>query len=103
MVEKYLSPADLVQHKATSPPYSLRFKQNLDAALDELNVAGANPALTMQFQSLVSALMYAATVSRPNIAFAVNLLCKVMSRPTPEIYAKAVACLAYLHHHRELG
>jgi len=47
--------------------------------------------------------MYAATVSRPDIAFTVNTLCKVMSRPTPEIYAEAVACLVYLHHHRDLG
>ena len=103
MVETYLTPADLLRHTAKQPPYTTKFKESLDAALDESNVAGANPELTKKFHSIVGALMYAATVSRPNIAFTVNTLCKVMSRPTPEIYAEAVACLVYLHHHRDLG
>tara|TARA_B110000037_G_scaffold107636_1_gene124787 strand:- start:233 stop:1786 length:1554 start_codon:yes stop_codon:yes gene_type:complete len=62
-----------------------------------------DPKLLNAYQSLVGALLYCATNTRPDIAYSVGLLCRAMSCPTPELLASAHRVLIYLHNTRELG
>ena len=62
-----------------------------------------DPALLKRYQSIVGALLYAATNTRPDIAFAVNYLCRAMSKPSPELLERAYVVLAYLYRHRDIG
>ena len=55
------------------------------------------------YQSIVGALLYASTHTRPDIALAVSLLSRAMSRPTPQLYAAALRVVCYLHRHRDIG
>ena len=47
--------------------------------------------------------MYAATSTRPDIAFAVQYLCRCLHRPTPELIAETDHVLAYLARHPTAG
>ena len=51
---------------------------------------GVDPALLRRYQALVGALLYCATNTRPNVAYAVAMLCRAMSCPTEERYASAL-------------
>ena len=59
--------------------------------------------LLKRYQSLVGALLYCATNTRPDVAYAVALLCRAMGKPTPELYVAATRVLRYLHRTRDLG
>ena len=61
------------------------------------------PELLKRYQSLVGALLYCATNTRPDIAYAVGMLCRSMSRPTPELMQDAERVLTYLSHTADLG
>ena len=54
-----------------------------------------DPKLLKQYQSLVGALLYCSTQTRPDVAFSVAMLCRAMSRPTPELYSDAQRVLRY--------
>ena len=47
--------------------------------------------------------MYLSTNTRPDIAFAVNQLCRVMAKPTPELVEELDLVFIYLHYHPEAG
>ena len=51
---------------------------------------------SLAYLSLVGSLMYVAFMTRPDIAFALSVLCKFMSDPTPECYFAALGVLQYL-------
>ena len=55
------------------------------------------------YQSLVGALLYCATNTRPDVAYAIGMLCRCMARPTPDLYESAERVLCYLYHHRHIG
>ena len=52
---------------------------------------------------LVGALLYSATNTRPDISYAVGMLCRAMSRPTPQLLEDAYRVLRYLYRTREIG
>ena len=56
-----------------------------------------------EFQAIIGSLLYCATHTRPDVAYAVALLCRAMSRPTPELYKAATRVLFYLYRHRHVG
>ena len=62
-----------------------------------------DPALHKRYQSLVGALLYCATNTRPDIAFAVGMLCRAMSCPTSELMKAAERVLAYLIRNKNVG
>ena len=62
-----------------------------------------DPTLLKRYQSLVGALLYCATNTRPDVAYPVGMLCRAMGKPTPELYIAAERVLCYLHRTRELG
>ena len=55
------------------------------------------------FQSLVGALLYCAVSTRPDIAYSVNMLCRVMSKPNDAMLRHAKRVLRYLHRHKDVG
>ena len=59
--------------------------------------------LLKEYQSLVGALLYCATNTRPDVSFAVAQLCRAMARPTPALLRHAYRVLCYLHDTRDLG
>ena len=56
-----------------------------------------------RFQSIVGALLYCSGNTRPDVTFAVSMLCRCMSRPTTDTYEAALRVLAYLYRTRRLG
>eukprot|EP00965_Chrysotila_dentata_P217943 6190314-Pleurochrysis_carterae.AAC.1 len=60
-------------------------------------------ALRTAYQSLVGALLYCSTQTRPDIAYAVGMLCRTMSCPTLDMLNAAKRVLCYLSHHRSVG
>ena len=62
-----------------------------------------DPKLLKRYQSLVGALLYCATHTRPDVAYSVGMLCRCMARPTDSLLAAALRVLHYLHVTRELG
>ena len=49
--------------------------------------------LLTKYRSLVGALLYCATQTRPDVAFSVSFLCRAMGKPTPELYEAALSLL----------
>ena len=62
-----------------------------------------DPQLLRRYQSIVGALLYCATNTRPDIAYSVGMLCRAMSRPTPELMEAAERVLAYLPRNKHIG
>ena len=67
------------------------------------NVDERSAADIKAYQSLVGALLYASTNTRPDIAFAVGYLCRAMAKPTPELHDAALRVLEYLYRTRDIG
>ena len=68
-----------------------------------LNVEDIDPVLVRKYQSLCGALLYYAVNTRPDVAYAIGMLCRSMARPTPELYEDALRVLYYLHYTADLG
>ena len=60
-------------------------------------ICAANP------ERMQGGLLYAAMNTRPDIAYAVGLLCRAMSKPSEELFTAALRVLSYLHRHRNIG
>jgi hypothetical protein len=56
-----------------------------------------------RYQSMVGALLYLATTSRPDVAYAVGMLTRCMAWPTEELCLRAERVLIYLHHTSDIG
>ena len=87
--------------QANSTPHS----DNLPAlVLDAVSCQDTiNPELLRRYQSIVGSLLYAAINTRPDIAYAVGMLCRAMSKPTEDLFSSALRVLAYLFRHRFVG
>ena len=59
--------------------------------------------LLRRYQSIVGGLLYAATNTRPDVAYSVGLLCRAMAKPTKELFDVALRVLSYLHRHKNVG
>ena len=55
------------------------------------------------YRPIVGAILYLATVCRPDVAVAVGLLSRVLAKPTAEALAAAKRSLRYLHTYRAIG
>ena len=77
-------------------------------AQDVSNAQSATPesidlAIKAEYQSIVGALLYCAVSTRPDIAYSVNMLCRVMSKPNDVMLRHAKRVLCYLHRHKDVG
>jgi hypothetical protein len=59
--------------------------------------------LVKRYQSIVGALLYCATHTRPDVAYAVGMLCRCMARPTEKLIKDAEHVLRYLHASKRIG
>ena len=73
------------------------------AAVIEVDMETVDPKLKERFQSIVGALNYCVSNTRPDVAYAVGQLCRVLARPTPELLACAERVLCYLYRTRQIG
>ena len=88
-------------HQAAKVPAGLELPQLIADALAYTDTP--DPSEVRKYQSLVGALLYCATCTRPDIAYAVGMLCRAMSKPTPELYEAALRVLYYLERHKSIG
>ena len=63
----------------------------------------AHPELVRPFQERLGALLYLATSTRADLAFVVPVLCRAMSRPSPDLMREVDLILAYLARHPTTG
>ena len=63
----------------------------------------AATVLTKEYMGLIGSLLYAAGMTRPDIAFHVSFLAKMMQNPSEEALDAARGILGYLKHTRDLG
>jgi hypothetical protein len=64
---------------------------------------GSHPELVQPFQQVVGCLMYAATSSRPDIAYVTHQLCKCLQKPTPALMEETRHVLSYLARSASIG
>ena len=64
----------------------------LDAV--EQSASDVDPTLLRAYQSIVGALLYCAVNTRPDIAYAVGMLCRAMGKPTQALYLDALRALS---------
>jgi len=101
LVKRYLPQGGAkVLHKNKAPA-----AQDLAQVISDAQSQEAVPdsGLLRQYQSLVGALLYCAVSTRPDVSYAVSMLCRAMSKPTQPAFDAAVRVLAYLDNHRHLG
>ena len=101
MVSTYLNDAQLGPHDGVLP-HTQELERNVTDALSQ-DDAIVDSELRRKYQSLVGALLYCTTNTRPDIAFAVGMLCRAMSKPTHVLYSDAVLVLQYLQRTEEIG
>ena len=87
--------------QANKPPADSTLPLAVVEAMSQTNAV--DPALIKRYQSIVGALLYCSGNTRPDVAFAAAMLCRAMSRPTPELYDAALRVLGYLYRTRHLG
>ncbi len=75
----------------------------LTAKSDPAFSESIDPKLRVRFQSLVGALLYCSVNTRPDVAYAVGMLCRVLAYPNDDLYARAERVLFYLYRHRHVG
>ena len=78
-------------------------QQVADAMTESSTAARPDAALVTKYQSLVGALLYCSTRTRPDIAYAVGMLSRCMSRATTGLYECALRVLFYLERTIDLG
>lgn len=91
-----------VSHKASLTPCDDALVRHVADALADRD-SPRDTSLVKRYQSLVGALLFAAGHSRPDIAYAVGMLCRAMAYPTADLMDDALRVLYYLHRHRSVG
>ena len=103
---KPISPFGGTRTLAAQPPAQVPADIGLNKLVENAvlqDVESIDAKLLKDYQSLIGSLLYCAVNTRPDVAFAVGLLCRAMGRPTVELYEAALRVLFYLHHHRHVG
>jgi hypothetical protein len=101
VIERFLPNGPSSHVQRNSMPYSSLFETRMKDAL-ALD-AGTYPDLITTFQQRIGCLMYAATSTRPDIAYPVHQLCKCLQRPTPDLIHETEHLLSYLARHASVG
>jgi hypothetical protein len=101
VIERFLPNGPSSHVQRNSMPYSSLFETQMKDAL-ALD-AGTYPDLITTFQQRIGCLMYAATSTRPDIAYPVHQLCKCLQRPTPDLILETEHLLSYLARHASVG
>ena len=84
-------------------PCDDKLEATVVAAVIEVAMETVDTKLKERFQSIVGALNYCVSNTRPDVAYAVGQLCRVLARPTPELLACAERVLCYLYRTHQIG
>eukprot|EP00965_Chrysotila_dentata_P222800 6193190-Pleurochrysis_carterae.AAC.1 len=103
LVSTYLPDGVPLSFYKSRSPASESLPKLVEQALLSKPERAIDPKLLSVYQSLVGALLYCSTHTRPDVAYAVGMLCRAMSCPTDELLAAAQRVLMYLSHHRAVG
>ena len=91
-------------HKRCAVPYTSDLPRLVIEALENSTAeAPSHPELIRPYQRRVGSLMYAATGTRPDLAYAVHQHCRCLSRPTPELMAELDYIFSYLYENQDVG
>ena len=88
LVSTYLNDAPLAQGNRGLLPHTKDLPMHVVDGLAQ-DVQSINPDLLHKYQSIVGASLYCATNTRPDIAYAVGMLCRTMGKPTESLYEDA--------------
>ena len=102
LAERYLPEIAGEKVRTVKFPASADLPKLVEAALDPSRPAPPDAAVKA-YQSLVGALLYCATSTRPDISYAVAMLCRAMAKPTPDLLDSAERILQYLVATKHLG
>jgi len=91
------------QHQANKPPCDHNLPLHVVEAMSQEANAEVDAELLRRYQSLVGALLYCSGNTRPDVAFAVGMLCRAMSKPTKDLFQDGLRVLSYLHRTRHIG
>eukprot|EP00965_Chrysotila_dentata_P181126 5979238-Pleurochrysis_carterae.AAC.1 len=103
LVSTYMPDGVPLSFHKTRSPASETLPKLVEQALLSKPQRTIDPKLLSSYQSLVGALPYCSTHTRPDIAYAVGMLCRAMGCPTDELLTAAQRVLMYLSHHRTIG
>ena len=92
----------LTAHQSSRAPADAGLPKRVLVAVEQ-DASDIDPVLLKAYQSLVGALLYCAVNTRPDVSYAVGMLCRAMGKPTPDLYLDALRVLYYLHHHQYIG
>ena len=101
MVERFLPNGPLAGTQRNSLPYSSDFLKHVADALS--GDPCTDPSLIKSMQERIGCLMYAATSTRCDIAFAVQYLCRCLQRPTAELIRETDHIFSYLARNPSIG
>lgn len=101
VVSRFLPNGPLPASQRNGLPYSKKFMERMNDALSRDTID--HPELVKPMQQRVGCLMYAATSTRPDIAYSVHQLCKCMTKPTPGLLHEVDHVLSYLSRTADLG
>ena len=101
MVSRFLPNGPDSHVQKNSLPYSQNFLVHMNEALSQTEAE--HPELVTEMQTRVGSLMYAATSTRPDIAYPVHQLCKCLHKPTPALLRETDHLLSYLSRTSHLG
>ena len=94
LVERFLNdPTET--HETPAPKQLAELVTAVDLKCEEAPTLSGEESST--YRSLVCALMFAATVSRPDVAYVVGMLARRLHNPTAPLLRIARRCLAYLN------
>ena len=91
------------QFQANKPPCDHNLPLHVVTAMSQDANVVIESDFLRRYQSLVGALLYCSGNTRPDVAFAVGMLCRAMSKPTPELFQDGLRVLSYLHRTRHIG
>eukprot|EP00965_Chrysotila_dentata_P096567 3191062-Pleurochrysis_carterae.AAC.3 len=103
LLRTYLPNGVPTSFHATHAPAADTLPSLVESALASKPSRTVDAALHREHMSLVGALLYCSTQTRPDIAYAVGMLCRTMSCPTDELVSAARRVLMYLSHHIRVG
>ena len=101
MVSRFLPDGIPPDHQSNRTPCDPDIAQHVADALASIDPPEAQ--LLKNYQSLVGALLYCSTHTRPDVAYSVGMLCRAMARPNPALFQAALRVLGYLYRTREIG
>ena len=101
MIEKYVPEGVPLSFHRNWTPCNAELPELVRVAME--NKADPERGLLKSYQQLVGSLLYCATHTRPDIAYAMGMLCRAMSRPTSTLYKAALRVLYYLSRHADIG